>query len=482
MSAPLGTRRATLERRIRLLVGATITYNVIEAVVALAEGTRVSSSALIGFGLDSVVEISSAAAVAWQFSAKDPETREKATLRFIAFSFFALAAYVAVDAVLSLLGLGEARPSLIGIVLAAASLVIMPVLSLAQRRAGRELGSLSAVADSKQTLLVHLPLRGPVGGSGAQQPVGMVVGRPRRRPRHRRDCGARRPERLARGPVLLMRSEQRPANRRARIIRCLRGARIRLAQLGTTTPHRIDGLPRRQRAAGFGGMVRRSRLRRRDGGRGRRARSAAGRGGVAGGRLHAPWIQTTGIVIAVIGIVATVYAQLDMGDSWRIGVDPSETTTLVRTGVFGWVRNPIFTAMITFGFGIALVTPNLVALAGFLLLVATIELQVRIVEEPYLLTVHGDAYATISSTSDASSLESGVAASAERTASRDSSPAPPACGWSRLSVTSARVRSRSSAASLPIPCLRTRQTVPDNVADQEPCFPRSPATCWRGVC
>jgi divalent metal cation (Fe/Co/Zn/Cd) transporter len=153
MTAPLGTRRATLEGRIRLLVGATITYNVVEAVVALAEGTRVSSSALIGFGLDSVVEISSAAAVAWQFSAKDPETRERPTLRFIAMSFFALAAYVAVDAVLSLLGLGEPRPSLIGIVLAAASLIVMPVLSLTQRRTGRELGSLSAVADSKQTLL-----------------------------------------------------------------------------------------------------------------------------------------------------------------------------------------------------------------------------------------------------------------------------------------------------------------------------------------
>jgi divalent metal cation (Fe/Co/Zn/Cd) transporter len=153
MSAPLGTRRTALQRRIRLLVAATITYNVLEAVVALAEGTRVSSSALIGFGLDSVVEISSAAAVAWQFSAKDPETREKTALRFIAVSFFALATYVAVDAVLSLLGAGEARPSLIGIALAAASLVIMPVLSLTQRRTGRELGSLSAVADSKQTLL-----------------------------------------------------------------------------------------------------------------------------------------------------------------------------------------------------------------------------------------------------------------------------------------------------------------------------------------
>jgi divalent metal cation (Fe/Co/Zn/Cd) transporter len=152
MSAPL-TRRAVLTRRIRLLVAATITYNVVEAVIALAEGTRVSSSALIGFGLDSAIEVSSAAAVAWQFSAADPETREKAALRFIAFSFFALALYVAVDSALSLLGMGEARPSAIGIGLAAASLVIMPVLSLAQRRAGRELGSVSAVADSKQTLL-----------------------------------------------------------------------------------------------------------------------------------------------------------------------------------------------------------------------------------------------------------------------------------------------------------------------------------------
>ena len=153
MSTPIRSRRDVLARRIRFLVAATITYNLVEAVIALTEGTRVSSSALIGFGLDSVIEVSSAAAVAWQFSAKDPETREKAALRFIAFSFFALAAYVSVDAVLSLLGFGEPRPSVIGIALAAASLAVMPVLSLAQRRAGRELGSVSAVADSKQTLL-----------------------------------------------------------------------------------------------------------------------------------------------------------------------------------------------------------------------------------------------------------------------------------------------------------------------------------------
>lgn len=146
-------RRQLLSRRIRYFVAATITYNVIEAVIALVEGSRVSSTALVGFGLDSVIEVSSAAAVAWQFAGRDPQAREKIALRVISFSFFALATYVTVDAVRALLGVGEARHSTVGIVLAAVSLAIMPVLSWAQRRAGRELGSLSAVADSKQTLL-----------------------------------------------------------------------------------------------------------------------------------------------------------------------------------------------------------------------------------------------------------------------------------------------------------------------------------------
>lgn len=110
------------------------------------------------------------------------------------------------------------------------------------------------------------------------------------------------------------------------------------------------------------------------------------------GPLRAEWLQWSGVVIAVTGIAGTVYAQLDMGDSWRIGVDRAETTTLVRSGVFGLVRNPIFAAMLLFGLGIALVTPNVVAAAGFLLLVATIELQVRVVEEPYLTASHGADY------------------------------------------------------------------------------------------
>jgi divalent metal cation (Fe/Co/Zn/Cd) transporter len=181
---PTAERRRLLSRRIQLFVTATIAYNVIEAVIALTEGARVSSTALIGFGLDSVIEVSSAAAVAWQFAGKDPESREKITLRIIAFSFFGLALYVTVDAVTALLGIGEAQHSPIGITLAAASLVVMPVLSWAQRRAGRELGSLSAVADSKQTLLctylsavllVGLLLNSVFGWSWADPIAAMVI-------------------------------------------------------------------------------------------------------------------------------------------------------------------------------------------------------------------------------------------------------------------------------------------------------------------
>ena len=146
-------RRALLGRRIRLLVAATIAYNVVEAFVALGAGTAADSTALIGFGLDSVVEVSSAAAVAWQFAARDPETREKRALRVIAFSFFGLAAYVTVESVRALANGSTAGHSAVGLALAAVSLAVMPALSYAQRKAGRELGSRTAVADSKQTLL-----------------------------------------------------------------------------------------------------------------------------------------------------------------------------------------------------------------------------------------------------------------------------------------------------------------------------------------
>jgi protein-S-isoprenylcysteine O-methyltransferase Ste14 len=102
--------------------------------------------------------------------------------------------------------------------------------------------------------------------------------------------------------------------------------------------------------------------------------------------------HATGLVLASTGIVLTFLAQLAMGDSWRIGVDSEERTHLVTDGPFQLVRNPIYSAMIPTVLGLALMVPSLVAIAGFLALVTALELQVRIVEEPYLLSTHGDAY------------------------------------------------------------------------------------------
>lgn len=167
-----------------MLVAATIGYNVVEAVVALSAGTVASSSALIGFGLDSIVEVLSASAVAWQFAGHDPEARERTALRLIAFSFFGLATFVTVDAVRTLSGATQAEHSTVGIVLAAVSLAVMPLLSAAQRRAGRQLGSRSAVADSRQTLLctylsgvllVGLVLNSTLGWSWADPVAALVI-------------------------------------------------------------------------------------------------------------------------------------------------------------------------------------------------------------------------------------------------------------------------------------------------------------------
>jgi hypothetical protein len=183
--SPTASRRALLARRVRWFVAATITWNVVEAAVAITAGHAASSAALIGFGLDSIVEVLSAAAVAWQFTAADPETRERTALRIIAVSFFGLAAYVAVDAVLALTGAGAAAEhSTVGLVLAALSLLVMPFLSYGQRRAGRELLSRSAVADSKQTLLctylsgvllVGLALNSLFGWSWADPIAALVI-------------------------------------------------------------------------------------------------------------------------------------------------------------------------------------------------------------------------------------------------------------------------------------------------------------------
>lgn len=103
-------------------------------------------------------------------------------------------------------------------------------------------------------------------------------------------------------------------------------------------------------------------------------------------------LGVAGVVAASVGVILTLLAQLSMGDSWRIGVDTDERTTLVADGMFGLVRNPIFTAMVTTALGLTLMVPNVLAIVGLAGLIAAIEVQVRLVEEPYLRSVHGKAY------------------------------------------------------------------------------------------
>ncbi len=142
-----------LQRRIRFIVAFTIAYNVVEAVVTVSAGRLASSGALVSFGLDSTIEVASAVAIAWQYSRRDPERWEKPTLRLIAWLFFLLAAYVTVESVIALVNHREPDHSAVGLGMVIASVIIMPLVSFLERDAGRALGSSSAVADSKQTLV-----------------------------------------------------------------------------------------------------------------------------------------------------------------------------------------------------------------------------------------------------------------------------------------------------------------------------------------
>ena len=189
MTAPSSTaatveRRRVLGRRAQLLAGASVAYNLIEAGVSVAAGAVAGSMALVGFGLDSLVEVSSGVVILWQFRHRLPEARERQALRLIALSFFALAAYVSVESVRNLLGAQDARRSVLGIAIACASLLVMPFLSWAQRRTGRALGSGSVVADSRQTLLctylsavllAGLVLNATLGWAWADPVAGLVI-------------------------------------------------------------------------------------------------------------------------------------------------------------------------------------------------------------------------------------------------------------------------------------------------------------------
>ena len=178
------SERTRLGRRAQLLAAASVSYNVIEAIIAITAGIVAGSVALIGFGQDSVVEVSSGLIILWQFRHRMPESREQQALRLMAFSFFALAVYVTFESVRALVSGHDPDPSPVGIGLAAASLVIMPFLSWAQRRTGRALVSNAVVADSTQTLLctylsavllVGLVLNATLGWSWADPIAGLII-------------------------------------------------------------------------------------------------------------------------------------------------------------------------------------------------------------------------------------------------------------------------------------------------------------------
>lgn len=181
---PSVDQRARLGKRAQVLAASSVVYNVIEAAIAIVAGSAAGSVALLGFGLDAVVEVSSGLIVLWQFRHRLPESRERQALRMMAVSFFALAGLVGFESVRVLLTGRDPETSPVGIGLAVASLLIMPVLSWAQRRTGRALGSQAVVADSTQTLLctylsavllMGLVLNAALGWSWADPVAGLVI-------------------------------------------------------------------------------------------------------------------------------------------------------------------------------------------------------------------------------------------------------------------------------------------------------------------
>ncbi|WP_407564424.1 methyltransferase family protein [Streptomyces sp. 184] len=103
-------------------------------------------------------------------------------------------------------------------------------------------------------------------------------------------------------------------------------------------------------------------------------------------------VEYVGLVVAAAGIVATFTAQLAMGNSWRVGVDPDERTPLITSGPFRLVRNPVTTTAVLTCAGLVLMVPNVVGLVGFAAFVTANQILIRLVEEPYLIRIHGSDY------------------------------------------------------------------------------------------
>lgn len=149
------TERAVLARRGRHLEYFTIGWNSLEGLIAVAAGAVAGSISLVGFGVDSFIEVTSGAALLWRMAGDDDaclrERREALTLRIVGVCFLVLATYVALEALSNLRSGTHADTSRAGIALAAASLVVMPLLSRAKRRVARGLGSGAMHADARQT-------------------------------------------------------------------------------------------------------------------------------------------------------------------------------------------------------------------------------------------------------------------------------------------------------------------------------------------
>ena len=149
--------REALVRRGLWLNYATIAYNSLEAVVSLVAGVMAGSVSLVGFGIDSVIEVTASGAAQWRLRADMDQRRrervERVTLRVIGWSFLALALYVGVDGLVSLWNRERPDRSVVGTMILVLSVVIMPVLARAKRRIARQLGSAALEADAKQTSL-----------------------------------------------------------------------------------------------------------------------------------------------------------------------------------------------------------------------------------------------------------------------------------------------------------------------------------------
>lgn len=146
------TKNTNLVRRGRRLEYFTIGWNLLEAVVAVGSGVVAGSTALIGFGIDSAIESSSGGVLLWRLQdGEEAEKREKRALQLVGVSFLLLAAYVALDAGKALWLQEAPDESLVGIIVAAVSLVVMPVLANAKRKVARSINSRALEADSRQT-------------------------------------------------------------------------------------------------------------------------------------------------------------------------------------------------------------------------------------------------------------------------------------------------------------------------------------------